>query len=312
MHPFVSVIIPNYNHAPFLKERMESVLNQTYQHFEVILLDDGSTDNSVDILNHYKLHPKVSGLFINRENSGSAFKQWFKGIQEARGNWIWIAESDDINDPHFLSFLTDKIEDGTVLCFSQSMIINESSEQSAYLGKKIYPNNIYWNDFNERTAVLDGRDFIINHLYHFNQFVNASSVIFKKDAFPSDKLNLLNRFKLCGDWFVWIHIISKGKFCYVHKPLNQFRIHVNTVRNASEAKIFAFFENVIIISAIKKLYSLDVKHINLYTDYLVYIYTNRYSLIHQLLPNNIIRFVLFLIRFSPYGIILLIKNFFRH
>ena len=46
-HPLVSVIIPNYNHAPFLKERIDSVLNQTYQNFEVILLDDCSTDNSL-------------------------------------------------------------------------------------------------------------------------------------------------------------------------------------------------------------------------------------------------------------------------
>ena len=75
---FVSVIVPCYNHAPYLKQRIESILNQTYQNFELILLDDVSPDESAEILLSYKDHPKVSHCIINEKNSGSTFHQWNK------------------------------------------------------------------------------------------------------------------------------------------------------------------------------------------------------------------------------------------
>ena len=85
---FVSVIIPNYNHAPFLKERIDSVLQQTYTDFEVIILDDCSTDNSKEIIETYRMHPKVVHIEYNVVNSGSTFKQWKKGIDLTKGEWI--------------------------------------------------------------------------------------------------------------------------------------------------------------------------------------------------------------------------------
>ena len=73
--PTVSVIVPNYCHAPYLEQRIESILQQTFQDFELILLDDCSTDGSREILERYRNHPKVSGIFYNERNSGSPFKQ---------------------------------------------------------------------------------------------------------------------------------------------------------------------------------------------------------------------------------------------
>ena len=87
----VSIIVPNYNYERYLKERINSILNQTYTDYELILLDDASTDNSAELLAKYKNHPKVSHVIINKENSGSPFKQWMKGILLAKGEWIWIA-----------------------------------------------------------------------------------------------------------------------------------------------------------------------------------------------------------------------------
>lgn len=75
MTPTFSVIIPNYNHGRYLNQRISSVLNQTSQNFELILLDDASSDDSVDILMQFEKHPKVSIFIINRRNSGSTFKQ---------------------------------------------------------------------------------------------------------------------------------------------------------------------------------------------------------------------------------------------
>jgi glycosyltransferase involved in cell wall biosynthesis len=102
MTPLLAVIIPNYNHAPYLEQRIESVLKQTFQDMEVIILDDCSTDNSKNIIERYRNHPKVSTVLYNKVNSGNTFKQWKKGIEQARGTWIWIAESDDWCEPTFL------------------------------------------------------------------------------------------------------------------------------------------------------------------------------------------------------------------
>lgn len=99
--PTVSIIVPNYNHSKYLNQRLDSILNQTYQDFEVILLDDVSSDNSVEILQAYSKHPKVSHLIVNEQNSGNTFKQWQKGIALAKGTFVWIAESDDFCEPHF-------------------------------------------------------------------------------------------------------------------------------------------------------------------------------------------------------------------
>ena len=106
--PSISVIIPNYNHASFLRQRIESILNQTRQEFELIILDDASTDNSRDIIEMYRHDPRVSHIIYNEKNGGSPFKQWNKGIELAKGKWIWIAESDDYAEPEYLEKLLEQ------------------------------------------------------------------------------------------------------------------------------------------------------------------------------------------------------------
>ena len=82
--PLVSIIIPNYNHADYLEERIRSIFNQTYTNYEIIILDDRSTDNSIEIINKFRDNSHISNIIINEENSGSPFKQWFKGISLAK------------------------------------------------------------------------------------------------------------------------------------------------------------------------------------------------------------------------------------
>src|SRR5215467_7397297 len=107
--PTVSAIVPNYNHAPYLRKRIESILAQTYQDFELILLDDCSTDNSREILASYGNSSKVR-IEFNETNSGTPFKQWNKGVRLARGKYIWIAESDDYADDGFLERLASRLD----------------------------------------------------------------------------------------------------------------------------------------------------------------------------------------------------------
>ena len=142
--PTVSVIVPNYNHAAFLEQRIDSVLNQTFQDFEIILIDDCSTDDSVDFLNKFKNHPKVSHFILNEKNSGSPFGQWQRGIELAVGNYIWIAESDDFAEVDFLEKTVSVLnaKPSTVLAYSDSRIIDENGKELGFWGKS---KNDYFN-----------------------------------------------------------------------------------------------------------------------------------------------------------------------
>ncbi len=80
--PKVSVVIPNYNHAPFLDQRIQSVLAQTYQDFDIIFLDDASTDESQRVFSCYEQDPRIAAHF-NPVTSGTPFRQWNKGMRNS-------------------------------------------------------------------------------------------------------------------------------------------------------------------------------------------------------------------------------------
>jgi glycosyltransferase involved in cell wall biosynthesis len=115
--PIVSVIVPNYNHARYLRQRIETVLRQSFQDFEIILLDDCSTDESRSILSSYARDPRVR-IDFNNVNSGSTFKQWNKGVRLARCKYIWIAESDDYADERLLERLVPVLENDPAVAFA--------------------------------------------------------------------------------------------------------------------------------------------------------------------------------------------------
>ena len=210
----VSVIVPNYNHARFLDERIQSILNQTYQNFELIFLDDKSTDNSLDIINKYKNDPHVSHIVINEENSGSPFKQWNKGFKLAKGELIWIAESDDSCSPFFLEkMISMHHRESAVLSFCRSQKLDEK-------GRLLTT----WQNILKQDVVWDGKEFIEKYLGIFNIVVNASSVIFNRDLL-SEVSDVYYTFRGAGDWLLWIELSRKGKVAFCSESLNHFRFH---------------------------------------------------------------------------------------
>ena len=84
--PLVNVVVPNYNYKRYLNLRIQSILQRPDpDRFELILLDDASTDGSEEVLSDYQNHAKVSHILLNEHNTGNPFKQWFKGMQLAKG-----------------------------------------------------------------------------------------------------------------------------------------------------------------------------------------------------------------------------------
>lgn len=213
--PLVSVIIPNYNHAKFLDERIQSVLNQTYQNFELIILDDKSTDNSVEVIGKYKDNPHVSHIVVNTENSGSTFKQWHKGFELAKGEIIWIAESDDSCDMKMLEILVKRyIENNAVLAFCRSCCYDVDGN------KKVYAHQHYLSG----DIVMAGRKFISSYMVHYNAVANASSAIFSRIIAMSLKRDYMSM-RGEGDWLFWIQLMEHGNVYFDDKAMNFFRFH---------------------------------------------------------------------------------------
>lgn len=221
MNPKVSIIIPNYNHAAFLRQRLDSVFNQTHQNFEVILLDDASTDNSLQIIEYYKNHEKVSHYIVNKVNSGSVFKQWIKGVKLAIGDYIWIAESDDFANINFLketiAVLNEKKDSGMV--FTDSIIVNENNIQTGIVSnnhffEELKAQNYSINKFNLSTFLL--KNLVI---------LNASSVLFRKESLSKLDFQQLSDFKNTGDRFTYLSIAFVTNITFLDLPLNYMRLH---------------------------------------------------------------------------------------
>ncbi len=230
-HLEVSVIIPNYNHATYLEERIESVLNQTYGDFEVIILDDCSIDDSISIIEQYKNHPKISCIIYNEKNGGSTFKQWEKGVALAKGKYVWIAESDDYADERFLSAAMERLQDtSTGLYFCNYHTINEQ-------GNIIPSNHKYSSEFIEYFKTgesMDGRNFCERYLFFSPLILNASAVVFRKDLFTAaDKTYM--QLKISGDWRMWVNICYNTTIFFDERKLDYFRMHEQNVRSAKAA-----------------------------------------------------------------------------
>lgn len=220
--PLVSVIIPNYNHARYLDERLDSILSQTFQDFEIIILDDKSTDNSVEVINKYKDNPHVSHIVVNGKNSGKVFSQWHKGFELAKGSLIWIAESDDKCLPTLLEELVQEFKrgDDLVLAFTRTICFTDDGHESISYGAIK----------DSRTERLDGRKFISKYMAGGCYVTNASSALFRKDVAMNIDDQYTN-YKGAGDRLFWIEIAEKGNVAIINKPLNYCRRHGSNVTN---------------------------------------------------------------------------------
>lgn len=226
--PLVSVIIPNYNYARYLRERMDSVLNQTFRDFEVIILDDASIDESIQIIEEYREHPLVTNVVLNEKNSGSPFKQWKKGIQLARGKYIWIAEADDVADPHFLEttvFLAEKYSDTSVCHVGSKIIDSHSLPVKKDLNKWGYR-------IKKKYAMFDGTDYANHNLYWRNCICNASGVLFRREYAIRNIESSCWEMRYSGDWLFWFEMSLQGHVIEVYQILNSFRRHEKSVTSS--------------------------------------------------------------------------------
>lgn len=246
--PLVSVIIPNFNHAEFLQQRIETVLNQTFKSFEVIVLDDCSSDGSQSIISRFTPHPLITHVVFNEVNSGSPFKQWKKGIDLAQGNWVWIAESDDFADERFLEEMIRQTNGPNIgLVYCDSRIINKDSVTGETIGsiKNKRMNTTRWNHdhFNE------GQSEIEEYLLPNGTINNSSAVLFRKDVLVDSNPFDLD-LKYTGDKYAFIKVLARSDVAYVGEPLNYFRNPFN--KKSTDKFLIYFYEQFLIYDWVQK------------------------------------------------------------
>jgi glycosyltransferase involved in cell wall biosynthesis len=230
--PTVSIVVPNYNHARFLRRRIDSIVEQTFQDFELILLDDCSTDNSRVILSRNASDPRIR-LEFNKTNSGSTFMQWNKGVLLARGKYVWIAESDDYAEPHLLESLVKVLDDNVNVTFAycRSQCVSTDDRVLGFADSIFFPGvdpQRWLADFN-----VNGKEECRIHLVRCNTVPNASAVLFRKlkyeQAGGADE-----SLRLCGDWKLWASLALIGDVGYIAQPLNYFRLHDSSVTSTAD------------------------------------------------------------------------------
>ncbi len=235
--PAVTIVVPCYNHADFIGRRLESVFRQSFTDYEVIILDDASTDSSREVIVGYLSRPGVCFL-ENCSNSGSPSIQWNRGAAQGSGRYIWIAESDDFADPDFLSVLVPILDDNprVGLAYSQSRAVDAAGN--------IIGDPRHWFDDLARGRWLadyysSGQAECAHYLLWKNTVPNASAALFRRSVFRAAG-GSPEKMRLCGDWMTWVRMLLISDISFTARPLNFFRQHTATVRATTGQRQFSF------------------------------------------------------------------------
>lgn len=236
----ISVVVPNYNYEFHLTQRLNSILQQTLPVYEIIFLDDASSDRSVETATavFQAEHASIDyQVIVNKTNSGSVFRQWQKGVGLCTGDLVWIAEADDYADPAFLEVVSQPFSDpGTCLSYSQSKQIDEKGIVLAenYLA---YTGDI--SDAWESDYLRRGIEEVREALSIKNTIPNVSAVLFKRQSLVTALGELkseLEKYRVGGDWRIYIHVLSSGNVAFSRRALNFHRRHTSSVTKSRNSR----------------------------------------------------------------------------
>lgn len=234
----VSVVVPNFNYAHYLPQRLSTVFGQGYPVFEVIVLDDASTDDSLRVIEDTARAAKRDITVVPATaNSGSVFAQWRRGVGMARGEYVWIAEADDAADPSFLGELLRHCGPDTVLAFADSQAIGADG---AVLGTsyQAYYATIPGGDLLRTSLEMDGAEFVSRSLTVANVILNVSAGVLRRadlaEVLETER-EALAGYKFAGDWHVYAHLLPRGRVTFRARSLNSHRRHAAGATISSEA-----------------------------------------------------------------------------
>jgi len=228
----VSVIVPNYNYARYLLERIRTVVEQVYPVYEIIILDDESSDESIELLEDLIPNLSVDVKFVsNEQNSGNPFVQWLKGVELAEGDYVWIAEADDLSTPEFLDEVMKAFTDPfVVMSYCQSKQITSTGDVlcNHYLD---YLSDVSADKWMEAYS-NEGVDEIKNALAIKNTIPNVSAVVFDRKVILKTlkkNINEIKEYRVAGDWLTYLSVLENGKIAFSPKAFNLHRRHNESI-----------------------------------------------------------------------------------
>ena len=217
--PTVSIIMPNYNHARFLPVALQAILSQTWRPLEVLVLDDGSTDNSVEVIEQFAKQDSIIRLIRNNGNRGVAYSL-DRGVALASGEYLLFSAADDYLMPHFLerslSLLGQYPEAGLSCC--DSALLDENSGAMREFKAEITGKPRY---FSPREVVDLGK------LKRFTVGNQGNAVLVKRSALDrlgEEGLYFLPELRSGCDFFVENVIAFRHGICYVPETLAVYRM----------------------------------------------------------------------------------------
>jgi glycosyltransferase involved in cell wall biosynthesis len=236
----VSVVIPTYNTSNFLIKAIQSVINQTYKNWELIIVDDGSTDQTRQIVEEFqKKDSRIKYFFQNNKGQGAARNL---GIKNTSGNYIAFLDSDD-------EFFENKLE-RVISYFEKDKNIGFIYTDAIIIGDYLYKKRM-----SEIVTPYSGK--IYTKLL-FNNFITTSTVVVKREVLQNcglfDESNLLRNFE---DYDLWLRIAKKYKIEYIPEVLVKYYFVPKIAswkkrRRAYKAMIYIYYKNLKIANAYEK------------------------------------------------------------
>lgn len=251
-NPFFSIIIVNYNYDKYLEQCIKSVINQKERDYEIIVIDGGSNDSSINILKRYNKYFKY---YISEKDNGQSHAL-NKGLSEAIGDYVFWLNSDDFLINNSLFYL-------------KKYIINNLNIDW-FTG-----NTIFVNENNNIIKFYNGLDF--NKSFLINPYINVGgpTSIVKKSIY--DKVGFFNEnLNFTMDSDMWIRIYNSNvKFKNIGFYIWGFRLHKNSKTSSSHSKIF-ISEHLNEISFLKMNYGIKFSYINLFYEKLLKFFSIHY------------------------------------
>lgn len=226
MNNLVSVVVTSYNHAEYLRQRMDSLLRQTHDALQIVVVDDCSTDGSMEVLKAYEGFPRIQivGLDKNIGYAGACNL----GVSLCEGEFIMFAECDDFNEPDHVKILLERLmaNEGVGVAFCRSNVVDD---QGALLGDDFQVRDKRFKKLCFKDTLIE-KGVMQEFLLSACVIPNMSAALIRKPYFERAG-GLSSLYKASADWDFWCRISELCDFYYVSRPLNNFRTHPTTVRS---------------------------------------------------------------------------------
>ena len=220
----VTAIVPNYNHARYLRQRLDSILAQTYPVADIVILDDASTDDSRQVIEDYSARfPNRIRTVFNDTRSGNVFDQWKKGHEAAKGDLVWICESDDFCEPDFVEKLIPLFSEPSVMmAFGRIQFADEAGTVRPGLDQ--YRESAEAGIWAART-IRPARQWFAGAFGVKNVIANVGGSIWRRFPISNKVWETAKTYKIMGDWYLYSVLPGGGQIGYEPAAVSYFRIH---------------------------------------------------------------------------------------